>query len=135
VPRHSPEHKRALEITALYQLRQPVCDEAKAAFAIRTAILAGQWTDEEIVAAVERVADSGYPLTTNSLSYQLRNGRPGAREIDPVIHQAIDSALKHLNALDSERMTATERTLAAAVRLVAVAVAHVGAEMAKENPA
>ena len=113
-PRHSPEHKRALEITAIYKMTQPVCDEPKAAFAIRTAILSGLWPDEDIVAAVERVADSGYPLTSNSLSYQLQRGRPAEWEVDPVIHQAVDAALEHLGRLDSKTMTETEQALAAA---------------------
>ena len=130
VPRHSPEHKRALEVTAIYMVTQPVCDEAKATFAIRTAILSGQWADEDIVAAVQRVADSGYPLTSNSLSYQLRQGGTAERQVDPVIHQAIDAALEHLGRLDSDTMTETERTLAAAMRQLAIAVMHKAADAA-----
>jgi hypothetical protein len=124
IPQHSPEHKRALEITAIYKMTQPVCDEPKAVFAIRTAILSGIWPDEDIVAAVERVAESGYPLTSNSLSYQLQRRNAVEREVDPVIHQAVDAALEHLGRLDSETMTGTEQALAAALRSLCVAVMH-----------
>lgn len=50
--------------------------------------------------------------------------KPRPKRVDPVIHQAVDAALEHLGRLDSETMTETEKTLAAAVRQLAVAVMH-----------
>jgi hypothetical protein len=129
----TPEGKRALEIARSYKANQPVCNVTRVAEAIETAV--GTWPDEEIVAAVERLLDSPYGVTPNTLNYQLRKGAPTARQVDPVIHQAVDAALEHLGRLDSETMTETEKTLAAAVRQLAVAVMHAAAAEPGANPA
>lgn len=129
-PGRSPEHARALEIAALYKVKQPVCDSRHAARAILAAIKASMWSDGAIVAAVERLGDAGWSLTPNTLNIELRKGDGPKREIDPHVHEAVDAALGHLNALDSEQMTETERRLAAAMRQICIAVMHKAADAA-----
>lgn len=129
----TPEARRALEIAEMYAVKQPLCSKQRVADAVETAIRVGAWTDGEIVAAVERLVDSPYGVTENTLRIQLGKTKQPERVVDPVIHQAIDTALEHLGRLDSEQMTVAERTLAAALRSVCVAVAHIGTELAKEN--
>lgn len=124
----TPERKRALEIAQDYAAKQPLCSKRRVADAIETALAANAWPEAEIVAAVERLVDSPYGVTENSLRYQLTKTPQPAREVDPVIHQAIDAALEHLGRLDSETMTETESVLAAAVRSVCVAVMHAAAQ-------
>lgn len=126
----TPERKRALEIAQDYATRQPLCSKTKVADAIETALGTGTWPEAEIVAAVERLIDSPYGVTENSLRYQLAKAPQQARQVDPVIHQAIDAALGHLNGLDSETTTETESALAAALRQICVAVMHQAAGVA-----
>ena len=120
----TPERQRALEIAQTYKARQPLCNKTKVADTIETAIGIGNWTDAEIVAAVERLAGSKYGVTPDSLRIELGTAPQHERQVDPVIHQAVDAALEHLGRLDSETMTGTEQTLAAALRSVCVAVMH-----------
>lgn len=129
----TPEGIRALELAEMYAVKQPLCSKQRVADAIKVAIRVGAWTDAEIVAAVERLVDSPYGVTENTLRIQLGKTKQPERLVDPVIHQAVDAALDHLNALDSDAMTETERGLAAALRQVCVAVAHIGTNLAKEN--
>lgn len=129
----TPEAVRALEIAEMYAVKQPLCDKQRVADAIETAIRVGSWSDGEIVAAVERLVDSPYGVTENTLRIQLVKHRQPASEINPRVHEAIDAALDHLNALDSETMTETERGLAAALRMVCVAVMRPAGEAVKEG--
>lgn len=122
------EGRRAAEIAQAYADRQPLCSKRRVTDAIETALGAGIWTEVEVVAAVDRLVDSPYGVTENSLRYQLAKAPQPVREVDPVIHRAVGAALEHLGRLDSETMTETELVLAAAIRQLAVAVMHKAAE-------
>lgn len=129
----TPEARRALEIAEMYAVKQPLCSKQRVADAVETAIRVGPWTDGEIVAAVERLVDSPYGVTENTLRIQLGKTKQPERVVDPVIHQAIDTALEHLGRLDSETMTETEKMLAAAMRQICIAVMHKATNPSKES--
>lgn len=90
----------------------------------------------EAQAAVERVRRAMGTAVSGGRAPAVRtepsqvNVCTGDVRPDASVHQAIDTALEHLGRLDSETMTETERTLAAALRSVCVAVMHKAAGVA-----
>jgi hypothetical protein len=70
-PAESDQHRRALAISRTYRQRQPLSNSAIVARIIGAAIKTGRWNDQEITAALLRLADEDRRLTHETLRIEL----------------------------------------------------------------
>jgi hypothetical protein len=63
--------QRSKRITDAYDAAVPMCKWPAVNQIVIRAIKAERWTDEEILAAMLRLAEARVPVTVNSLSYEL----------------------------------------------------------------